>query len=255
MQVKIATWNMDYWKREKQPRKAAWEYLDEIIAPDIALVQEAAPISKYMGFIGTGNKPSGSLIGNETVLWQEIGGGRNWGSGVLTKNFPLRQVYFNNSFQGSVMAAEVLLPDKSLLTVISLYGLIVNGYSTTTLHTILSDLTILLNKSKRVIIGGDFNASLQYDEKYSGQYPSHRMFFERLLDFGLVNCIEKFHPEPIQTIRHSNSEFPWQNDYIFASKGIIGMLQSCDVIDNTQVHEFSDHNPVVATFEFNRAPL
>lgn len=45
MKVKIATWNMDCWKRETEIRKKAWEYLDQEIAPNIALVQEAVPVS------------------------------------------------------------------------------------------------------------------------------------------------------------------------------------------------------------------
>jgi len=254
MNVKISTWNMDYWKRTAEERIKAWTYLDEIISPDIALVQEAVPMSTQMGFIGTGKQPSGSLIDNETVVWQEIGGSRKWGSGILTKNFPLREVHFNNSHQGSVIVADILLPNKSVWTVISLYGLLDNGYSTTTLHRIFSDLTLLLDGKmgkRQVIIGGDFNASLQWDEEYPGEAPSHRIFFDRLSDFGLVNCSEKFGPSPVQTIRHPKSDIPWQNDYLFSSKQLIDSLISCDVVNEVEVHELSDHNPVVAVFEVN----
>ena len=43
---------MDCWKRETEIHQKAWKYLDQVIAPDIALVQEAVPVSNQMGFIG-----------------------------------------------------------------------------------------------------------------------------------------------------------------------------------------------------------
>ena len=249
--IKIATWNMDYWKRETENRTGAWRYLDEVIAPDIALVQEAVPISSQMGFIGSGKQPSGSLIDNETVVWQEIGGSRKWGSGVLTKSFPLREVHFKNSHQGSVIAAEVLFPNGLTWTVISLYGLLDNGYSSTTLHRILSDLTLLLDGKmgkRQFIIGGDLNASIQWDE-HPTKGPSHKILFKRFYDFGLVDCLEKFHAFPIRTLRKKDSEIPWQIDYLFASENLIGSLVSCEVLDEPAVHELSDHNPIVAVFD------
>lgn len=250
VKVKIATWNMDHWKREAEDRAEAWKYLDEVVSPDIALVQEAVPISSQMGFIGTGKQPSGGLIDNETVVWREIGGNRKWGSGVLTKTFPLREVHFNNSHQGAVIAAEVLLPNKSVWTVISLYGLLDNGYSITTLHRIFSDLTLLLDGKmgkRQIILGGDFNASLQWDEKQPGQ--SHRIMFERLENFNLFNCLKMIHPEPVQTWRSNRGDTSWHLDYLFASKSLIDSLISCDVVNEPEVCDFSDHNPLVAIFD------
>lgn len=99
------------------------------------------------------------------------------------------------------------------------------------------------------MLGGDFNASLQCDEVQGDS--SHKIFFERLNDFGFVDCLEKFHSGRVQTLRHDKSGVPWQNDYIFASTELIGSLISCDVVDEPAVHELSDHNPVVAVFDIN----
>lgn len=249
MKVKIATWNMGYWQHTEKT-KQAWDFLDKTISPDIALVQEAVPISNRMGLIGTGRQFSGSLIDNETIIWQEIGGKRKWGSGILTKTFPLREVHFKNSHPGSVIVAEVLLPNNSVWTCISLYGLLDHGYSITTLHRIFSDLTLILDgkMGKRLIVlGGDFNASLQWDKKQRGE--SHRIMFERLENFGLINCLNIFHPEPVQTWRSNRGDTPWQLDYLFASKELRDSLISCDVENKPEVHGFSDHNPVVAIFD------
>ena len=56
-----------------------------------------------------------------------------------------------------------------------------------------SDLTFLLDGKlgkRKVILGGDFNASLQWDKQQPGE--SHRIMFERLENFGLVSCIDLF---------------------------------------------------------------
>ena len=236
MALKIATWNMGHWQYVRKAQ-ASWDYLERVISPEIALVQEAVPPP--------------DRLDSESVLWREIGGTRKWGSGILVNGFQLHEVQFENSCLGSVIAGEVLLPDETLLTVISLYGLIDKwGYAITTLHRILSDLTPLLARKKgklRVVIGGDFNASLQCDEQYGGQ--SHRIFFERLQDFGLVDCLAIFHQGRVQTLRHPKSEVPWQNDYIFASEEVAKRLVSCDVVDDPYVYELSDHNPVVAVID------
>jgi len=253
MRIRIATWNMGHWQHSEKA-KQAWEYLDKTVAPDIALVQEAVPISEQMGFICLNTTNQGSLIGNERTVWQEIDKKRNWGSGVLTKSFPLREVHFQNSYAGAVIAAEIMLPSRTILTAISLYGMIDQyGYSTTTLHRIFSDINPLLRGKmgeRKIILGGDFNASLQWDSVQQGG-SSHKIFFERVKDFGLVDCLERFHPGQVQTLRHPKSEVLWQNDYIFASTELIGSLISCDVVDEPVVHELSDHNPVIAVFDIN----
>jgi exonuclease III len=236
MKVKIATWNMAHWQYRGKTREA-WAYLDDVIAPDIALVQEAAPPANQ--------------VRSETCVWREIGDTRKWGSGVLTKRFPLREVQFETTYPGSVVAADVDIPGESSLTAISLYGIFDKwNYVMTGLHRMFSDLTPLLvglMGKRRIVLGGDFNASLQADERWGGE--AHRIFFKRVADFGLVDCLAKFHSGFVQTHRHRISDIPWQNDYIFVSKELEDCLLSCEALDNTDVHELSDHNPVVAVLD------
>ena len=44
--IRIATWNMDYWRRSAELRGRAWDYLESQVRPDIALVQEAVPLGR-----------------------------------------------------------------------------------------------------------------------------------------------------------------------------------------------------------------
>ncbi|MTI95753.1 MAG: hypothetical protein FH749_09775 [Firmicutes bacterium] len=102
----VLTWNMDHWKRKHEQRREAWEYLTEVIRSDIALLQECVPPDNLPGY---------------HVIYREIGGSRKWGSAILTR-FPAEEVEFDNSHPGAVVAAEVTLPGRKNLTVISLYG-------------------------------------------------------------------------------------------------------------------------------------
>lgn len=116
----------------------------------------------------------------------------------------------------------------------------------------LSDLTHLFHGKLRkgglpkVILGGDLNASIQLDAKQGDD--SHRIFFQRLEDFGLVDCQGSFTSERPRTLRHAKSDFPWVNDYIFASESLAKKVVSCQVIELPEMLDLSDHNPVVVTF-------
>jgi hypothetical protein len=39
----VAIWNMNHWQRTAEAPPAAWTYLRDVLAPDVALVQEAFP--------------------------------------------------------------------------------------------------------------------------------------------------------------------------------------------------------------------
>jgi hypothetical protein len=70
----------------------------------------------------------------------------------------------------------------------------------------LSDLTLLLDgkmgSERKIILAGDFNASTQWDEQQSGH--SHKLLFERLENFGMVDVVKSKYGKPIQTWRKAN---------------------------------------------------
>ncbi|OLE76350.1 hypothetical protein AUG19_03135 [archaeon 13_1_20CM_2_54_9] len=260
---RVATWNLDCWKRSKVSREASWRWLRETIRPDIALLQETIP-------------PSG--VG--PVIWKEDGIDRKrpWSSAVASFGLPIREVRkwkgnahtkekdLRRTFPGTVIAGLVEVPYDAPIAVASLYGLIDQGYASTTVHRQLSDLNPLLDspQGKRLIVGGDLNCSTQLDPPYRN---IHRNLFERFEVHGLVNlthatrdrrpqlegcpCEEIQGCGHVQTHRHSRSGKPWQDDYIFASEELARRLNSCEVIDQGSPGpwEFSDHCPIVATFD------
>jgi exonuclease III len=85
----------------------------------------------------------------------------------------------------------------------------------------------------------------QYDEVYKGQYPSHRLVFERQEDFGLVNCTKHFCGDHVRTYFHSRGDYHWQDDYLFISKHLIEKVEKCEVLNTEQHRELSDHLPIM----------
>lgn len=143
------------------------------------------------------------------VIYHEINSRGSWGTSIVSK-FPfLREIYFNNCYPGSkgLIVAEVINPDESILTAINVYG--------------------------------------QFDVENKGKYASHKMVFDRLKDFGLINCTEKFYGSHVQTHKHIKSEIEWQDDYLYASKTLDAKVSKCEVIKSKRNLELSDHFPVL----------
>lgn len=230
---------MAYWSH-KQYETEAWNYFSKELGCDVILFQESFPNIE--------------ILNNEQLIWNSIGGSRPWGSGIYSPKYKIREYSFKNNFFGAVTAAEVEIRIDFKLIVISLYGLMEKisnvVYSIPNLHRIFSDLTGILENSEtrhKIVLGGDLNASLQIDAQQT--YDSHRVLFDRLKEFGLVNCFDNYFNDFVQTHRHSRSDKPWQNDYFFISKKLEKHLDDCKVINNEKVHKLSDHNPVIIELE------
>jgi exonuclease III len=238
--IKVVTWNM---RRYSQP----WQYLWQDIQPDIALLQEAIPPSDHAGVEFSHFRflqGSGFTLGGLTAYY---------GTGLVAKDKTMKAIEIEGDHPGALAAGRFRLPDKRKLTFVSLYGFTdLDGFATTTAHRLLSDLTPLLSGRDPglFILGGDLAVSPQFDEYTTRKRPSHQLVFDRIADFGLVNCLAKFHPEPVQTIRHHRIGIPWQTDYLFASAALLPNLISCEVLNSSEIDLLSDHSPIVAEFEF-----
>jgi len=147
------------------------------------------------------------------------------------------------------------------LVLVSAYGAFDEGYSVTTVHRLLSDLTPLLdNASTRgVILAGDLNLSTQLEAPHRAR---HRNALERFATLGLVDCLALERParrrlancpceerpcRHVQTHRHPKSPHPWQDDYVFVSESLASRVVSCFGLDGGEPDpwQFSDHCPLV----------
>jgi endonuclease/exonuclease/phosphatase family metal-dependent hydrolase len=236
MELKVMTWNMNYWQRDDTQRLGAWKFLEEKNM-DIAILQET--------------KPYFNCLENYNIYSQIFPVRDGWGSAIVTKKYNSYKHSFVSSYEGSygLMCYDFEIEKDKKVTIINLYGKIdSNGNSTTTMHHILSDIIpIVWGRPKNLIImAGDLNTSTQWDEKYNNKDPSHKLVFDRINDMGFINCTMEQFGEHRQTFVRENT-FPYQDDYIF----IKGNDHEWKVkIHNDQnVLNYSDHYPVELTIE------
>lgn len=216
----------------------AWEYFLNLDV-DFYLFQEGLPYGK--------------LIENNThLVWNPIGGKRNWGSGIYSKNHELEEEKIITKFTGVYTIANSQT-GSTKLTFISMYGLLNHGMVIKNINDMISELidgNILTDSNRNIILGGDLNASIQWDTKQNNH--NHENFFERLKNHDLEDCFKLLNkPYPLQTLRKINSIEPWQNDYLFISKKIEGNLiyDNDIVLGGEDVVKLSDHNPVIITLD------
>ncbi len=263
MSFKIATWNMNHWLRGVDERRAARMFLEAQVRPDVALLQETVPDSAW-----------------DRVVYREggIDKKRQWGSAIVSFGSKLTEIRkiksrysrsessLVNTLPGVMVVAGVHMSDAKPITVVSMYGLIDNGYAITTVNRLLSDLTPLFDtrRADRIVVGGDLNCSTQLKPP---DRQRHRNVFERIEAFGLVDLLEQTRDRRappancscddspdcghVQTHRHPRSKIPWQDDYLFASPKLAKQLVDCYVIDSGDPDPWSlsDHCPVVAEFD------
>ena len=71
------------------------------------------------------------------------------------------------------------------------------------------------------------------------------------MDLGFKDCIAETLEDYVQTHRHNLSKFPWQIDHFFSSEKLFEGLTNLEVIDNEEVRNLSDHNPIIAEFDLS----
>jgi hypothetical protein len=256
-QMRVLAWNMDHWKRRADQREAAWQFLKQQ-QPAVALLQEASPPERHR-----------AAVYNEDTS----AGRRSWGTAVLAPGLPIDAVtsvqvtgktfQLIGTYPGSLAIATVDVPSFGIVTCVSIYGFLDQGWAITSMHHLLSDLAPLLHARRNdlLVMGGDLNASTQLSKPW--RYY-HRNLFERIELFGMVNLLGATAPgrralrdcpgedEPcqhVQTHQHPRSQVPWHNDYLYATRKLAERLTACGVVEaGDPPWSLSDHRPVVADF-------
>ena len=80
----------------------------------------------------------------------------------------------------------------------------------------------------------------------------------RVREFGLISCWQAANPnrDLPQTLRWSRDQaIPYHCDGIFVPDAWYRYLDQCEVLASPLWEELSDHNPVVATFSEEPAPI
>ena len=236
--MRIISWNM-------HRKNGNWDFLLNDLDPDIALLQETSN-TKDLGL--------DSFVSATTVK-------KNLRSSVYVKNGYFETVKLFKFSGMGLHCVKTVLPKMGELYSMSIYGNLayspglnfhLSGLISSCVQKIRSD-----DGARHIVIAGDFNMDRRMDDNPTGtrfaKYHERRqnVFFDSILSLGFQDCIGKFHPDFIQTYRHTRGNYPWQLDHMFATPEVSSKLGSLEVRSDDHAKALSDHSPVIAEFDLS----
>ena len=271
-------WNMGLGSRSRNPINH-WARLDEVMreqSVDVALLNEArVPIpqgfkARYAmkGTIGRDRSDTGKRIP------------RPWSTAVVSSHQQPRPVRaravgshgrqpnipFKPSRPGS-WATGVVGSPMGPVTTVSIYGLL-EELSDASVHRSLSEISPIFTDpdyNERVLVGGDLNSTTAWPEHHRRMRDAGVL--ERFEAYGLVDCLQLTRkPGRLPNCRcvfgqqcqhtwtridqnQKGRKTPHQMDYLFASVALAKRLTRCDALSPLEWREYSDHAPIIASFE------
>lgn len=250
----------------------AWQELWGDLGVDVALVQEAYVTPEV-----------GRVVGQPFV--EHPGSPSRWGTYVVARpDGPAIEAVSRNpvgvdephaiedSYPATTAIARVTVDGVSV-HLISVYGALTGTptrHAETSMHRVLSDLTDLIATGEPVLLAGDFKVTTQ---PYASGDPSgwwhdqDLIVFQRLGALGMIDLIDQSLPDDymappncpcsasrcrhVRTTRHRHDpeSTPYQNDWVYGTKAMAGLVTSCSVVDNEDHWSVSDHAPIVVSFD------
>jgi hypothetical protein len=224
--LRIISWNMNHYGRWGDP-SAAWNYLRNIVKPDVALLQEAI---------------LPSYTDERTPRWgtaiyanpDTVHGFSPVAAAAITKEY-----LADLTDLGKTVIADITFASGHTYTLVSIHidtarnGRlpIVTDWPEVDHLNALFDAGKLGKLKSNFIIGGDFNAD-------SFAYPvEHKPVFDRLESLGYHECSKE----------HENTYFGYkrksiiQDDHFFIHRAMTKSNLDCTVRDYEEVARFSDH--------------
>ncbi len=105
---------------------------------------------------------------------------------------------------------------------------------------------------KNTVLAGDFNSNTIWDRKYRTGNHSHVV--DRLKKKGIVSSYHLYHNQQQGSEAHPtyylyrHKDKPYHLDYCFVSTDLANRIQSVEIGDHHQWSAYSDHVPVIVTF-------
>lgn len=110
-------------------------------------------------------------------------------------------------------------------------------------------------RNKQTILIGDFNSNTIWDRKYRA--GNHSNVVKRLEEKGIFSCYHLHHKQIQGKEEHptfylyKHKDKPYHLDYCFASTDLIDKIQSVEIGEYDFWKQYSDHVPVIVTFDLN----
>jgi exodeoxyribonuclease III len=238
--MKIITWNCNMAFR----KKAAFILVQN---PDILIVPECEHPDKLQF--------SSIIAAPNDILW--FGSNMNKGLGIFSYNgYKLKLIRNHNPALKMIIPIAVTGNDTKL----TLYAIWANNPHDPdgqyveqvwkAIHHYDKKLT-----NKQTILVGDFNSNTIWDRKYRA--GNHSNVVKRLEEKGIFSCYHLHHKQVQGKEKHptfylyKHKDKPYHLDYCFASADMISKIQSVEIGDYDFWKQYSDHVPVIVTFNPN----
>lgn len=235
--MKIITWNCNMAFRKKA---------DVILGhnPDILIIPECEHPDK-LKFSTDIPKPC-------DTLW--FGTNQHKGLGIFSySNFRLKPCKFHNPEFRMIIPIVV----KSEKLKFTLYAVWANNPDDPDGHYVEQVWKAIHHydrhlKNKTSILAGDFNSNTIWDRKY--RQGNHSNVVKRLEERGIYSTYHLHHKQvqgkeqhpTLYMYRHKDK--PYHLDYCFVSSDLADKLQSVEIGDYESWKQYSDHVPVIVTF-------
>ena len=249
--ITVATWNMKQAVAPKKPLPELWDWIDDVINPDVIVLTEA-------------RVPKEGLPEGWQAIWTPggIGPRRTWGTIIAARNVDIRPAEFTRNPDndedykspqpGTLHTADIIIDKEVWATIVGAYGFMPeskNGWDA--LLGIANECAdLILSGNDRVILAGDFNL-----------WPDHLVpIIEENL--GLVDVMSFVEDLPelegavggsrIWTHKNGNSPNAARQelDFIFVSEELSDEVTAVGggIFDFPDSWDVSDHAPVVVDF-------
>ena len=234
----------------------AWGHALDVLGGDVLVFQESK------------NLPEKSEILSiyDIILEDEPGAvkPRKWGNSTSIASGSIERIDVGSVYKGSLNTAIITTQSARKIGIVNIYGLLERypeqpkAVVYQGIHRKLDNVERWMNgqiepKPEFFIVCGDFNNDRRMDDHKNFKGPKQgrtsNELFDRIIDLGMTDLLALKYPDFVQTIRHSRSKFPWQLDHFFVSNHAASLVTGIEVIDNPQIREISDHNPIVVDFD------
>lgn len=261
--MRIVSWNMNRHGVSAQRHDEAWDYLQDELKADVALVQEAVPPPRHAAQVYRAIGDKHYDWGSAVVAFAADATLNPWTRVPLANSLfeHLKEHQLPDSHPGASAVTDITLPGQPTLTVASVYGQweMMPGssdmYAGPRLHRILADLTGVFARKRGplAVVAGDFNVTTQGMRTKDNEASA---VFARLRGWGLADCLwesrrdrerlswcqcadgdDCAHVKTFRTGTHL--------DYVFASRALVGPTTKCFAEDTARAWSLSDHCPIV----------
>ena len=249
--ITVATWNMKQAVAPKKPLPELWDWIENVINPDVIVLTEA-------------RVPKEGLPEGWQAIWTPggIGPRRTWGTIIAARNVDIRPTVFprnpgnNEEYKspqpGTLHTADIIIDKEVWATIVGAYGYMPeskNGWDA--LLGIAHECADLLDSGNdRVILAGDFNL---WPDDLVPIVEEHFGFID------VMGCVEDL-PELEGAVggsriwTHKNGNSPnaarQELDFIFVSEELSDEVTTVGggINEFPDAWDMSDHAPVIVEF-------